>query len=179
MALFNETEIMEDGLLQVAREMIIAAKTAPKGRGIDNMVYAILKDADHIKRLSDKMIEMGEQYEQDAFIRNAKTILECKVIVLLGTKIKSLGLKKCSFCGFANCTEKDKHPEIPCAFNTGDLGIAVGSAVSVAMDRRVDNRIMYTIGQAALELKLFDEEVKVVYGIPLSVTSKNIFFSIK
>ena len=117
MALFNETEIMEDGLLDVAREMIIAAKTAPKGRGIDNMVYAILKDADDIERLSNKMIEMGEKYDQHAFIHNGKTILECKVIVLLGTKIKSLGLKKCGFCGFANCTEKDKHPEIPCAFN--------------------------------------------------------------
>ena len=41
---------------------------------------------------------------------------------------------------------------------------------------RVDNRIFYTAGQAILDLKLMDEKVKVVYAVPLSSASKNIFF---
>ncbi len=65
---------------------------------------------------------------------------------------------------------------IPCVFNTGDLGLAIGSAVSVAMDNRVDNRVMYTAGQAVLEMGFLGEEVKIVYCIPLSVSSKNVFF---
>ena len=68
---------------------------------------------------------------------------------------------------------------IPCTFNTGDLGIAIGSAVSVAMDHRVDNRIMYTVGQAAMELRLLGDDVPVIYGIPLSISSKNPFFDRK
>jgi uncharacterized ferredoxin-like protein len=82
-------------------------------------------------------------------------------------------------CGFKNCEEKNKFPEIPCVFNTGDLGIAIGSAVSVAMDNRVDNRIMYTAGQAVIELGLLGKDVKIVYVIPLSATSKNPFFDRK
>ena len=85
-------------------------------------------------------------------------------------------MPKCGLCGFKNCTEKNKKINIPCAFNTTDLGIAVGSAVSVAMDNRIDNRIMYTIGIAVKELNIFNEDVKIIYGIPLSGTSKNPYF---
>jgi len=79
-------------------------------------------------------------------------------------------------CGFANCAEKNKHSTVPCVFNTGDLGIALGSAVSIAMDNRIDNRIMYTVGQAVKELDIFPENVSIIYAIPLKASSKNIFF---
>ena len=39
--------------------------------------------------------------------------------------------------------------------NITDLGIALGSAVSIAMDKRVDNRILYTAGQAILDFETF------------------------
>jgi uncharacterized ferredoxin-like protein len=35
---------------------------------------------------------------------------------------------------------------------------------------------MYTIGQAVLEIKYLGEEVKIAFGIPLSVSAKNPFF---
>jgi uncharacterized ferredoxin-like protein len=63
-----------------------------------------------------------------------------------------------------------------CSFNVGDLGIAVGSAVSRAADMRVDNRIMYSVGKAVLELNLLPDKVRLVYGVPLSATGKNPFF---
>jgi uncharacterized ferredoxin-like protein len=47
------------------------------------------------------------------------------------------------------------------------------------MDHRVDNRIMFTVGKAVLALGLFDPEVRLVYGIPLSATAKNPFFDRK
>lgn len=179
MGISKEQDILKSALEATAEHMIMAAKTAPKGRGADNLVYTIVKNDRGIKKIAARMKEIGEQYGQGAFVINAASILSCSVIVLLGTRIKSLGLKKCGYCGFENCAEKDRHPDIPCAFNSGDLGIAVGSAVTVAMDRRVDNRIMYTIGLAVLELGLLPPEVKIVYGIPLSAASKNIFFDRK
>jgi uncharacterized ferredoxin-like protein len=57
-----------------------------------------------------------------------------------------------------------------------DLGIAIGSAVSVAADHRVDNRVMYSIGKAAKELKLLGEEASIIFGIPLSASGKSPFF---
>ncbi|MFA5783030.1 MAG: ferredoxin domain-containing protein, partial [Bacteroidales bacterium] len=48
-----------------------------------------------------------------------------------------------------------------------------------AMDHRVDNRIMYSVGLAVTEMELLGKDVKIVYGIPLSATSKNPFFDRK
>jgi uncharacterized ferredoxin-like protein len=54
------------------------------------------------------------------------------------------------------------------------LGIAVGSAVKVASDLNIDNRVMYSIGSAAMKMELLKADE--IQGIPLSVTGKNIFF---
>ncbi len=178
MAVRMEKEYKFETLQQIAQKMAVAARTAPKGRGRDNMVCALV-DGEDLVKISKKMHEIGERVDMRAFIRDAQNILDADVALLLGTKIRSTDLKKCGMCGFENCEEKTKHPDIPCVFNTGDLGIAIGSAVSVAMDHRIDNRIMYTLGQAVLELGLFDADVKIVYGIPLSATAKNPFFDRK
>jgi uncharacterized ferredoxin-like protein len=175
----HEEEIREEAVHEVARKMLIAARTAPKGRGLDNTVMALV-GREGIRKIADKLKDMVEKEGAPAFFaRDAENILSSPVMLLLGTRIKSMGLGLCGLCGFKNCAEKDKHPEIPCSFNTGDLGIAVGSAASVAMDHRVDNRIMYTVGQAVLRMGLLGEGVKVIYGIPLSVSAKNPFFDRK
>jgi uncharacterized ferredoxin-like protein len=56
-----------------------------------------------------------------------------------------------------------------------DLGIAIGSAVKTASLFNLDNRVMYTAGVAARSLGWM-EGCSVAYGIPVSVTGKNIFF---
>jgi uncharacterized ferredoxin-like protein len=63
-----------------------------------------------------------------------------------------------------------------CAFNSIDLGIATASAAEVAGRFHIDNRVMYSIGRACLDLKIFGPKVKQALGIPLSVTGKNPFF---
>lgn len=179
MKLVNEQEIREDVVFEVAKKMMAAARTAPKAKGIDNIVIALIKE-DGIKEVSEKLKEMVCRDKlPDFFLRDASNILSAKAMVILGTKIAPLGLDPCGMCGFFNCAEKSKHPKHPCIFNTGDLGIAIGSASSVAMDNRIDNRIMYTVGRALLELRVFDEKVKIIYGIPLSVSEKDPFFDRK
>jgi uncharacterized ferredoxin-like protein len=179
MSMQTEEQLREEAVVEVAKKMIVAARTAPKGRGVDNMVIAVVR-GDTIKKIAKKMTEMVKKGEAPAFFeRDAKNILMTSAMVLLGSRIKSLGLNPCGLCGFKNCEEKNQHPNHPCAFNAGDLGIAIGSAVSVAMDSRVDNRIMYTVGQAVMRMGLFEDDVKLVFGIPLSVSGKNPFFDRK
>lgn len=178
MEIIEYSEIYDENLLDVAKKMILAAKTAPKGCGIDNIVLKIIED-EAINLIADKLKQMGKELDVASFKRDAENIRNSPVMVLLGTKIKPLGLKKCGLCGFKDCADKSKHVNVPCAFNTGDLGIAIGSAVSIAADNRVDNRIMYTVGQAVLEMGIMGEDVKIVYAIPLSATSKNPFFDRK
>ena len=177
--MINEKEVNKDGILDVAKKMMIAARTAPKARGVDYLEIALVEE-NGIKQISRKMIEIGNGLQNGRiFLRDGENILKAPIMMIIGTQINSFGLEKCGMCGFKNCDEKNHYPEIPCAFNTGDLGIAIGSAVSVAMDHRVDNRIMYTVGQAVMQLGLLGKDIAVAYGIPLSATSKNPFFDRK
>ncbi len=178
MTIIYEEELRSGFLMDAAKQILAAARTAPKGRGDDNTVMAVAT-SDDIKKISEKLKELSVKYEHPGFLRDAENILSAGVMLLFGTKIKAVGLKKCGMCGFENCAAKNEKPEIPCVFNTGDLGIAIGSAVSVAMDMRIDNRIMYTVGQAVLEMGIFDKSVKIVYAVPLSVSPKNPFFDRK
>jgi uncharacterized ferredoxin-like protein len=176
MSVIREEESRNETLVCVAKKMMAAARTAPKGRGTDNLAIAML-DKDGIRELSEKMKEMAEEKgAPDFFRRDAQCILSAEALVLIGTRIDPCHVPYCGLCGFGNCEEKQKHPDHPCAFNTGDLGIAVGSAVSIAMEHRVDNRIMFSIGIAAREMKLLGGDTRIIYGIPLSCTSKNPFF---
>jgi uncharacterized ferredoxin-like protein len=171
-----ENEVRKETLLSVAEKMMLAAITAPKGKGADN-IAAGMAFGEEIRRLSGKIKELSEKEgAMDYLLRDSKNILLSEVVVLIGTKIKPLGLTNCGLCGFKDCSEKRKNKDHPCTFNTIDLGIAIGSAVSVAMDHRVDNRIMNSVGMAARELGMLGSDIRIIYGIPLSCTSKNPFF---
>jgi len=178
MAIITEQMARRLSVNQVAEQMMTAARTAPKAKGKDNLEIIMVTE-DDLQSLSQKMKEIAVRENVAFFNRDAENILNAEAVVFIGTKIQSMGLSFCGLCGFKNCAEKNQHPNHPCVFNTNDLGIAVGSAVSIAMDNRVDNRVMYTVGMAALELNYFSQEVKIAFGIPLSATSKNPFFDRK
>lgn len=176
--MIKEEELKNNTVLEIAKLMAIAARTAPKGKGANNIRIIIAEKKD-IEMISSKMIEIYKKTGIDIFNRDGENIKNAEAVLLIGTIINPLNLSNCGLCGFENCLEKSKFDNTPCAFNTGDLGIAIGSAVSVAKDLCVDNRIMYTIGKAVVELGFFKNDVKIIYGIPLSATSKNPFFDRK
>jgi uncharacterized ferredoxin-like protein len=175
--LIKESDFKDKALDHIAEDMCVAARTAPKAKGIDLIVTAIVK-GDTINKLADRMLKIQkEQNGSQLYIRDAESIKQASHIVLIGTKLQAVNLKACGICGYKDC--EHKAPEALCAFNPGDLGIAIGSALSVAADHRVDNRIMFSVGRAAVELGLLGPDVKMAMGIPLSVTGKNPFFDRK
>ncbi len=165
-----------DKLIDVAKEMAMAARTAPKGRGRDQLHLVILTD-EEIKALADRMRRIGEDEDISFFLRDADNLKSAPVILLLGTECSPLEIPHCGFCGLADCQENRESQAAHCAFSVGDLGVAVGSAAAYAAGRHIDNRIMFTAGKAAIELGCFPEPVKIAYGIPLSATGKNPFLT--
>lgn len=163
-----------NGLMQVAELMCVAARTAPKGKGMDTLETLIVTGDDLI-RLADEMKHWGEAKGAGFCIRDAGNIEEVHAAVILGTTVKPMGLPGCGYCGFGNCEGMQKAGGI-CAFNAGDLGIAVASAAGVAAAHHVDNRVMFSLGRAAINLKMFETDVRIAFGMPLSVSGKNPFF---
>ena len=160
--------------LDVAHKMVAAAKTAPKGCGVDKIIAFIL-DGEEKYQLCAEMKKMASLPDSDFFERDANNINASHCIVIIGVINVPLGITTCGSCGFSNCAACVKAGSL-CAFNTTDLGIALGSAVSIAADNRIDSRIMFSAGKAALSLGIFEENVAICYGIPLSTSSKSIFF---
>ena len=174
MTISKEESFRSSALLKIAEEMCLAARTAPKAKGIDLLEIAIIS-GDDILKLSGKMKDISERESHPGFLRDSENIKKAQAIFLIGTKAKTIGLKYCSFCGWKNCAEAEENKAV-CVYNPGDLGIAIGSAVAYASAHHIDNRIMYSAGKAAVEAGLLGGEVKIAFAIPLSVSSKNPFF---
>ncbi|MBE6343918.1 MAG: ferredoxin [Lentimicrobiaceae bacterium] len=169
-----EEDIRNENIKDIAKMLMTAARTAPKARGTDNLVLAVATD-DTIVEIAEKMKQLAVERNMDFLNRDAENILNCGAVVLFGMKISPLGLN-CGACGFATCGEKPKN--VPCFFNANDLGIAIGSAASLAADLRVDSRVMFSVGQAVLALNMMPE-CSMILALPLAVKGKSIFFDRK
>ena len=171
----NEENTRHEALLAVGQKMMTAARTAPKARGIDYLEIKMVEGKE-LNDLADVMRRIASENPAKAFMaRDAGNIEAAGVVVLIGTANSVLGLN-CGYCGYATCALKQSEsPKAPCAFNPHDMGIAIGSAVSIAADNRVDSRVMYSVGVAALECGIMTNST-IVMGIPISISGKSPFF---
>ena len=176
----------QNAVMNVAGMMALAARTAPKGKGIDTIEIRVLAKKD-MKKLADRLENLGNERSIGFFLRDAKNLAASDGCVLIGCRGGEAGGINCGGCGYATCADfskarnKKSRQAAPfdgpnCVLRMADLGIAIGSAVKTAQVHNVDNRIMYSGGVAARDLGLFHDDCTVVYAIPLSATGKNIFF---
>ena len=138
-------------VVAVGHAMLTAARTAPKGKGVDILECALVT-GDDIRRLSESMLELHRLTGRGVYARDGHNILQADAVVVIATRSLPLGLN-CAHCGFPTCDEKPAN--VPCAVNCVDVGIA--------------------IGMAAERLNLLPG-CSQYYCIPLSATSKNPFF---
>lgn len=176
--IYRSSDMESASVLDTAQAMCAAARTAPKTRGIDNIVTVVLTDSD-IEALAAKMeeIDAREHGEARTFLsRDAGNLRKSRAVVLVGVKKYYYGLD-CGRCGFATCGECEAAGSA-CCFASVDLGIAVGSAVSTAQDLKTDCRVMFSVGKCAAEMNYVEGDITWL-GIPLSVSGKSPYFDRK
>ena len=143
---YEPEQIYMDAILSTARRMCAAAQTAPKGHGVDSIVTYILTGEEK-EQLACEMERLGTEY--------------------MGDEMPTWYGRDAN--GVRNAAAGGR-----CADTFIDLGIAIGSAVSVAGDDRIDNRIMFSIAQTLRRMPEYGPDYA-WFGIPLSVSSKNVF----
>jgi uncharacterized ferredoxin-like protein len=169
----------------VADLMVLSARTSPKARGVDEIVSKIVT-GDELQHLSEEMIAYGTANDIDFFTRDGKSVASSDACVLIGVHGAITVGVNCGGCGYSSCKDlitasadngRNGNPFAGpnCIIRITDLGIAVGSAVKTAQIHNVDNRVMYSAGVAARLLGWLGT-CSAVYGIPLKVSGKNIFF---
>jgi len=185
---YSAKELENKAVLDIAAIMAAAARTAPKANGADAVDVAVVDGAEK-DALANKMDELARQKQQPypahSYEVNSKDVRKANAVILIGVRGNRVDTDlpiNCNACGFKTCDNLAKAGRQQsgdfigptCVMKALDLGIAVGSAVAIAGDFRVDNRIMYTIGVAAMKLKLLDSDV--IMGIPLSISGKNPYY---
>ena len=161
----------------VAELMCLAARTAPKARGLDNLFITLVRGEEKA-RVTERMRRIASENNLAFFERDARACEAIPVVVLLGTKVGPVGVPHCGFCGYADCAACAAAHGL-CVYNAGDLGLAIGSAVAVAAAHHADNRVLFTFGKSAIEIGLLPPDIAIAFGIPLSATGKNPFFDRK
>ena len=169
--ILNERESRQKYFVNVVRQLLTAIRTAPKARGLD-IIEAVAVTEDDIRVLAEKAKALGEETGMKFMLRDAENIMFAGAVLLVGTRAQKMGLN-CGHCGFSTCEEKPS--PTPCAINTTDVGIAIGSACAAAADLRLDTRVMFSIGLAAQKLNWLGD-CQTVFALPISVSSKNPFF---
>jgi uncharacterized ferredoxin-like protein len=178
----NMGDLELEGILQAAKMMSVVARTAPKTRGVDDIVVKLVAGKE-VELIADKLDEMGKKRNRRSHLINAEHLRKTPALLLIGVKYsKGAGLD-CGGCGFETCSEfnstEQRHlndyygPN--CIMKVMDLGIAIGSVVKFAGELCVDNRIMYSAGSAAIQLGLMDAQI--CLAVPLSATGKNIYWT--
>ena len=186
MAILTSGQIEKDAVEMGASMMAVSARTAPKTRGVDSVKTVILtgEDLEKLAAAMEKKVK-EKSTELPGFKRDADNVRSSAAVLLIGVSRDPKRIElplNCGACGYKNCKdllasgkrEGEDFAGPVCIFQAIDLGIALGSAVKLAGELSMDNRIMYTIGAAAKKLNLLDSDV--IIGIPLSVTGKNPYF---
>ena len=176
----------KDAVATVANLMALAARTAPKGKGVDTIFVKVLTKKE-IRDVATRLKALGEERNLQFFLRDAKNIAASDGCIIIGGEGSLAAGVNCGACGFSTCAEftrnfrkqKTKLTDFTgpnCAIRMADLGIALGSAVKTAQIHNVDNRVMYTGGVAAVDLGIPGDGCTIAFAIPLSATGKNIYF---
>ena len=186
MAIIKSDAMEYDGIKAGAAMMGLAMRTAPKTRGIDALQTAVVTgpELDLLATAMEKKSE-AKSTTLPIFKRDANNVRNAAAVLLVGVKRNPKRMElpfNCGACGYQSCAalvasgsrQGEDFTGPSCIFQAIDLGIALGSAVKLAAELSIDNRIMYTVGAAAKELSLLDTDI--IIGIPLSATGKNPFF---
>lgn len=178
MPIKKEKDSEYEAIINLAKMLLISARTSPKSKGLDTIHTALVTGPEKDK-IAEKMRSLASK-EGDNWYRDAKNIDNSPVVVLIGVQGIPIDLMSCGLCGFKTCDEltkvrKTQDPVPCCAFKLMDLGIALGSSAKSASTHNLDSRIMYRPGKAAKELGYL-QDVDIVVAIPLSASGKNIYF---
>jgi len=99
MSIKKPEEFLRNAVVDIAENMIIAAKTAPKGRGMERLNYLLIT-GNELKILSHKMEELSKDNNVPFLARDAGNLLKADALVLIGASYNPRNVQLCTHCGF-------------------------------------------------------------------------------
>ncbi len=99
---------MSDKALEIAAQlMALSATTAPKSRG-ENFVFTKIIDGTQVKEIADSMERFGKKLKKANFDRDAASVRNSEVILLIGIRDATPISLNCGACGYDECGKRYK-----------------------------------------------------------------------
>ncbi len=94
-----------EAVIQVARLMLVAARTAPKAKGVDS-IEATIATGDDLSRLAEKMRELSRERGYSFYERDAGSVEASDCVVVIGARAQEALGMDCGMCGYPSCAER-------------------------------------------------------------------------
>ena len=83
--IYNERDTRKEAVCEAAKQIMMAARTAPKGKGVDIIEIATVT-GDDLLALAHRMREESEKRDMKFFLRDAGNIEQSDAVILIGTR---------------------------------------------------------------------------------------------
>ena len=101
--IYSSDDMEARAVLATAQRMCAAARTAPKAKGVDNLVTLVLTGEDK-DRLADEMERLSEPLNYAFFLRDAGTMREFMLFALTAPRICCS--PRCARCWAITCIRR-------------------------------------------------------------------------
>jgi uncharacterized ferredoxin-like protein len=175
---------------KVAASLILASgTTSPRVGGVGECTIHVLNDECDIEDLCQKMEEMAEIKKSWEFFKRDAAMLRDADAVLITTSLRSLTDPadiNCNMCGKLVCEylkEEEKLPPDPdvafrgplCTFRANNIAYAVDGMVSQARNLGIDYGVYWSVGAAAMRMKILPRATGFALAVAISITEKSPF----
>ena len=140
--IINERDIRHQLVVEAARRMMTAARTAPKAKGCDILEIALVDSCDDLNAIAEQMHREYESNGMQFLLRDADNILQGEALLLIGTRRQPQGLN-CGYCGKPTCAQNPA--PAPCAFNSIAVGIAGALFLQILADPLAIQQTFYSL----------------------------------
>ena len=107
----DERECRREEMAAIARQIMIAGRTAPKGKGID-IIEIVTVTGETIAELAGAVRDASAATGMKFFLRDAENIRQADAVILVGSRSSVMSLN-CGYCGYPTCVAKNEHPDVP------------------------------------------------------------------
>ncbi len=178
-----------DAVRVAARLILASGTTSPRVGGVGECTIHIYDDACDIEDIAQEMEQMAEIKKSWAFFKRDAAMLRDADAVMVTTSLRCVADPadiNCNLCGKLVCEylkEEEKLPEEPdvafrgplCIFRATNIAYALDGMISQARNLGIDYGVFWSVGAAAMRMRLLPKDTGFALALGISVTEKSPF----
>lgn len=183
-----ETDRLESAKA-AARLILASGTTSPRVGGVGECSIHILDDPCDIEDVCQEMERMAEVKKSwGVFLRDAAMLRDADAVLVATTMrcVSDPADINCNMCGKLVCEyfrETERIPDDPdvafrgplCIFRATNIAYAIDGMISQARNLGIDYGVYWSVGAAAMRMRILPQKTGYALGVAISVTEKSPF----